>query len=192
MLFGRCPNAILPKGDPLESRNANAKIQPALPLTTAIEFSAKNFTYLCRSKNRTMKDTITIDKQHVEKRVKDWKKRVNDLYSTLKDWLKGSDYSLRLGRKLTMYEEPMAEYKIPAAEIDTADIYKGNKILLSFKPNGLWIIGVNGKINILTTNGSYSLLDYAEEFEAPQWKLFNGDKMNGVRFTKEAFLQLLK
>ncbi len=139
-----------------------------------------------------MKDTITIDKQHVEKRVKDWKKRVNDLYSNLKDWLKGSDYSLKLGARLTMYEELMAQYKIPAAEIDTADIYKGNEILVSIKPKGLWIIGANGQIDILTSKGSYSLLDNAEEFDAPQWKLFNGDKLNGVRLTKEAFLQLLK
>ncbi len=133
-----------------------------------------------------------VDKRQIEKRVSDWKKRVAGLYSNINIWLKGSEYSLKDGHKLTMYEELMSQFDIPATEIDTKDVYKGKTFILTLKPKGLWIIGANGRIDILTTKGNYMLVDYAEQFETPKWKLFNGDKKNAVEFTKPAFLNLLK
>jgi len=132
-----------------------------------------------------------VDKQQVEKRVRDWKKRVADLYSTIKLWLKDSKYSLKPGPKLTMYEELMSQFNIPATEVDTADIYKDKSFILTIKPKGLWVIGANGRIDILSTKGNYMLVDYAKQFETPQWKLFNGDKKNGVEFNEQTFIQLL-
>jgi hypothetical protein len=78
-----------------------------------------------------------------------------------------------------MYEELMSQFGIPASEIDTADVHKGKHFILSIKPKGLWIIGANGRIDILTTKGSYMLVDTADEFSKPQWKLLNGNKKNG-------------
>ena len=133
-----------------------------------------------------------IDKQLIEKRVSDWKKRIAELYSNINTWLSDSEYALKVGHKLTMYEELMAHYDVPATEIDTKDVYKGKTFILAFKPRGLWIIGANGRIDILTTNGNYILVDSAAPFETPQWKLFNGDRNNGVEFTESTFLKLLK
>jgi len=139
-----------------------------------------------------MKKTINkIDKQEIEKRVRDWKQRISDLYSEIKLWLNGSEYSIKYGPKLTMYEELMAQFKVHSTEIDTADIYKNNRIILTIKPKGLWVIGANGRVDVLSTKGNYMLVDFAEQFETPQWKLFNGDKKNGVEFTNQTFLQLL-
>lgn len=59
----------------------------------------------------TIQETSKVDKRHVEKRVKDWKKRISDLYSNIKLWLKNSDYSLKHGPKLTMFEELMGGSK---------------------------------------------------------------------------------
>ena len=134
----------------------------------------------------------TVDKQQIEKRVSDWKERVSGLYSNINVWLNDSEYSLKDGHKLTMYEELMSQFDIPATEIDTKDVYAGKTFILALKPRGLWLIGVNGRIDILTTKGNYMLVDNAEQFKTPQWKLFNGDKKNGVEFTKPTFLNLLK
>ena len=138
-----------------------------------------------------MQKTIKVDKQHVEKRIIDWKKRVSDLYSTIELWLTGSDYYIKRGSKLKMYEELMSEFNVRATNIETADIYKDNKIVLALKPKGLWMVGANGRIDLLSTKGNYMLVDFAEQFEPPYWKLFNGDKKNGVEFTKRSFFQLL-
>jgi len=133
-----------------------------------------------------------VDKQQVERRVRDWKKRVSDLYSTIKLWLKDSEYSLKPGAKLIMYEELMSQFNVPSTEIETVDIFKGKDFILTIKPKGLWIIGANGRVDILSTKGSYLLVDFAEQFKTPQWKLFNGDKNKGVEFNKQTFFQLLK
>ena len=138
-----------------------------------------------------MQETIKVDKHQVEKSVKDWKKRFSDLYSDIKSWLKDSDYSIKHGNKLTMYEKQMEQFNVHPTEIDTADIYKDNKIVLSIKPRGLFIIGANGRIDILSTNGHYMIIDHSEPFETPQWKLYNGSKKTAVEFTKQTFLNLL-
>jgi len=85
----------------------------------------------------------------------------------------------------------MSEFNVRATNIETADIYKDNKIVLALKPKGLWMVGANGRIDLLSTKGNYMLVDFAEQFEPPYWKLFNGDKKNGVEFTKQSFFQLL-
>jgi len=141
----------------------------------------------------TMQDTIKkVDKQQVEKSVRDWKKRVSDLYSTIKLWLKDSEYSLKPGRQLPMYEELMYQFNVPSTEVDTAVVYKGKTFVLTIKPTGLWVIGANGIIDILSLKNNSMLIDIAEEFETPQWKLFNGDKKNAIEFNKQTFFQLLK
>ena len=133
-----------------------------------------------------------VDKRQIERQVSDWKRRVAKLYSEISTWLKNTEYTLKNGHKLIMYEELMAQFGIPSTEIDTMDIYNGKSFILTLKPKGLWIIGANGRVDILTTNGNYMLVDKAEHFAPPQWKLFNGDKKNGVEFSKETFIKLLK
>jgi len=140
----------------------------------------------------TISEEVKVDKAHVEKRVKDWKKRISDLYAAVKDWTRHTEYSLKTGGKLTIYEELMAQFNVHPAQVDTADIYKEERIILTIKPKGLWIIGANGIIDILSAKGSYIIVDIAEQFKTPKWKLFNGDKRNGVDLTKQSFLNLLK
>lgn len=137
-------------------------------------------------------DDAKVDKSHVERRVKDWKKRISDLYATIKGWIEQSEYSIKTGGKLTMLEELMDQFGVHPVEIDTADVYKDKKIILTLKPKGLWVIGSNGRIDILSADGSYMLVDTADQFKTPRWKLYNGDKRNGIDFTKQSFLQLLK
>ncbi|MBM2816176.1 MAG: hypothetical protein HW421_2938 [Ignavibacteria bacterium] len=138
-----------------------------------------------------MQDTLPIDTQHVEERVRDWKKRVSDLYSIIEEWLRNSEYSLKYGPKLIMYEGLMSQFNVHSTEVETADIYKNNKIVLTIQPKGLWVIGANGRVDILSTEGNHLLLDVSEQFETPHWKLFNGNKKNGIDFTKQSFLQIL-
>jgi hypothetical protein len=140
----------------------------------------------------TATEDVKIDKGQVEKRVRDWKKRISDLYGTIKGWTKETDYSLKMGGKVTMYEELMAQFNVHPIELETADIYKEERIVLTIKPKGLWIIGANGRVDILSNRGSYMIVDTAEQFKTPKWKLYNGDKRNGTEFTKQTFFQLLK
>lgn len=136
-------------------------------------------------------DELEINKPHVEKRVQDWKNRIAELYSNIAIWLNGSEYSVKPGPKLTMHEEMMFKFGVAPTEIDTIDIYKGNNYLLSFKPVGLWMIGANGRIDLLMKNESYILIDFADRFKPPQWKLVSNNKKIGSDFNYQIFMQLI-
>jgi hypothetical protein len=77
---------------------------------------------------------------------------------------------------------------------------RGKQVLLTFKPYGLWIIGSNGRVDLIAPRAGYFLLDLARHFEPPIWKLFgSGDRRIqkrrlalGVDFTAEALGALLR
>ena len=135
--------------------------------------------------------TSEIDKEHIERRIEDWKERISNLYKTIESWLDGSDFKIRRGPDSVMFEELMATFEVPATKIPTIDILKGKKFKMSVKPKGLWIIGANGRIDLTTLLNTVILVDTAEQFQEPHWKLYNNSKTNGVDFNKEVFLQLL-
>jgi len=91
-----------------------------------------------------------------------------------------------------MYEELMQSFKIQPTEVDTADILKGKKIVLSFKPKGLWMIGANGRIDIISRVGNYILIDTADQFETPNWHIFIAtDRQNGRPFNQAELFNLI-
>lgn len=137
-----------------------------------------------------MEDTI-IDKEHIERRVADWKKRINDLYSTMSNWIENTKYNIRPGSKITMYESLMEQFGIPPTQLDTIDILDRKIYVLSVKPKGLWIIGANGRIDLMSITNQYILVDLAEQFEEPKWIIYYGDKKKRIDFNQQSFLKIL-
>ena len=132
-----------------------------------------------------------IDAQHIQNRIADWKKRITDLYSNMNVWLENSEYVIRKGSNLPMYEELMFQFNVPATEVETVDILRGRIFVMSVKPKGLWIIGANGRIDLTSITKNVILVDIANQFENPKWKLYDGNKTNGIDFNSEVFLNLL-
>lgn len=134
-----------------------------------------------------------IDREHISNRIADWKKRVENLYKEIEKWLKTEPiFSINIGNPIPMYEELMQSFQIKQTEVETADVLKGKKIVLSFKPKGLWMIGANGRLDILTRNGSYILIDTAEQFESPNWKIYSSiDRVNGKSFNEKELFNIL-
>jgi hypothetical protein len=134
-----------------------------------------------------------IDKDHILKRIEDWKKRVNNLYEDSKNWInERQELSIINGNPTPMYEELMQRFQIKPTKVDTADILKGNKIVLSLKPKGLWMIGANGRVDIISTVGNYILIDVANQFETPNWQLFKAnDRQNGKPFNQTELFNLI-
>lgn len=133
-----------------------------------------------------------VTKEHVSKQVKDWKARVNKLYKEVGTWLSDKpEYRVALGGTIRMYEELMEKYGIAPEKIQTADLYKGDKLIASFKPVGLWVIGANGRIDLLTPKGSYTILDNAEQFKAPKWHVYSpSDHRKSKPFSKRELLAI--
>ncbi len=134
-----------------------------------------------------------IDKSYIEKRVKDWKDRLNSLYLLVEDILSAKkNIECKKTRQTTMYEELMQKYDIESEDIPILDIYKDKVIIAIFKPVGLWVIGANGRIDILTEEGAYILADTAEKGKKPEWKVFTPkNRKSGKNLDSSLILDLV-
>ncbi len=134
-----------------------------------------------------------ITKEYVEKKIQNWKARITNLYSIIAEWLKfSSAYSTKKQSSIKMYEELMHKFQIPPTSLKVLDIYYKDHIVATIKPVGLWIIGANGRLDILYKNGSITLVDESEQFKEPEWFAYSrSGKDNGKSFDQEYFLQLL-
>lgn len=155
---------------------------------TTIELSNLSFS----NPNEALQISL-MDKDYIVKRILDWKKRVNNLYKESKNWIKERpELSITLGNPTPMFEELMQSFQIKPTEVDTADILKEKKIVLSFKPKGLWMIGANGRVDIISRVGNFNLIDKADQFEKPNWHIFSPtDRQNGKPFNKAELFKLI-
>jgi len=116
---------------------------------------------------------IKIDKQHIEDRVNDWVKRLDSLYTFVEKALVHLDgVRCQRNRNITMYEDLMQKNDVSPQQLPILDIYKNENIVVSFKPIGLWVIGANGRIDILSKNGVHLLVDKADYGQTAEWNLF--------------------
>lgn len=134
-----------------------------------------------------------MDSSYIQKRVDDWKYRVNNLIENIKEWASDDvNISISAGRKVKMHEGLMKDFNIQMNEIETIDIKKGGKTIIIFKPYGLWVMGANGRIDLLTSSGNNILIDEAKSFEPPKWKLYlNKSNQEGIDFNTNNFHKLL-
>lgn len=134
-----------------------------------------------------------MDTAYINRRVSDWQNRVSELIQTLKEWTKDNPIiNILASRKQKMHEGMMKTFEVPMREIESADIQKNGKTVIVLKSFGLWVMGANGRVDLLTATGNFVLVDQSDAFEKPRWNLYlKNNKKQGVEFTKESFNQLL-
>lgn len=115
-----------------------------------------------------------INKEYIEYRVNDWVKRIHDIFSLIVDsCLNYPEIDISVNKTTRMHEELMQQYDVSPVDLPILEVRKNNELLASFKPMGLWVIGANGRIDILTKSGSYILVDIAEKEEPSVWKVYS-------------------
>ncbi|WJG22770.1 hypothetical protein [Vibrio furnissii] len=131
-----------------------------------------------------------IDKEYIEKRVQDWVQRVNNIFSLVKDSLSGnSEIEFVESKTVKMHEELMQKYKVSPVDLPVLEIRRKNALLASFKPMGLWVIGANGRIDILTKEGSYILVDLEGKEKPSDWQIYTPkNRKSSIAFDKD-FIQ---
>ncbi|MBI2723344.1 MAG: hypothetical protein HYX39_14315 [Bacteroidetes bacterium] len=138
-------------------------------------------------------EILIMDKEHIQRRVEDWETRIRNLYSEVQTWIQNQpNFTAQEGSPTIMDEEMMRDFEVPAKKIPTVDILSDGKIKLSFKPKGLWIMGANGRVDVLSlNNGGLLLIDKAESFQPPQWYIVDNTRQQ-TRWTKPVFFKLLE
>ncbi len=112
----------------------------------------------------------TIDAEHIARRVEDWSQRVANFYATIGGWLPDG-WQAREGKPVFMHEELMRKSGIGRKEMPTLVLVGRAENVARLEPRGLWIIGSNGRIDLKRDGRRYLIVDMAENFEVPEWRV---------------------
>lgn len=127
----------------------------------------------------------------VERRVEDWAARIEELYRCIEDWLP-SGWSARRGGPVAMNEQLMREYGVPPRDLPTLDIVSGSGRRGTVEPRALWIIGANGRLDLIWGDRHYLIIDTAENFETPNWRVAQlHDRTLHVPFDRDWFQNVI-
>ncbi len=116
----------------------------------------------------------TIDARHIQRRVDDWEERVQNLYAKISDWLLDG-WEAQQGIPVVMHEKLMRKFGIAAKTIPTLSLSSKSGDSVKIEPRGLWIIGGNGRIDMKHNGRHYIIVDFAENFEHPNWQAIPAD-----------------
>ena len=120
---------------------------------------------------QTVLEELTQDeltRGHVERRVTDWFNRIEDLYRQVERDLPAG-WTAKPGLQVTMHEALMKKFDVPQRDLPTLELQRDAAVRVKFRPDGLWIIGANGRIDLVKGQEHYFLLDHARTFEAADW-----------------------
>jgi hypothetical protein len=70
-----------------------------------------------------------------------------------------------------MHEEPMRKAGVPPRKLPTLELVRDNAVRMRFRPYGLWIIGANGRIDLVKGSELYLVVDHSKTFEPPSWHI---------------------
>ena len=97
----------------------------------------------------------------VAERVNDWVRRLDELKSMIGGWLP-PDMSISHRPLTRTNEELMQKFNVPSTEMPTFDVIRNNDRVMRVQPKGLWIIGANGRVDLVTKSASYILVDESD------------------------------
>ena len=133
-----------------------------------------------------------LTKEHVEQRMRDWLKRVNDLFGNVRKWV-GPAIDVRVVGQKSVQGELMKRHGIAAYDIDIAAGVQEGRTVFTLEPRGLWIIGANGRVDLTTPSGDrFIIVDVAKNFEAPSWSIVDPkDRRHITPLDREALLSAM-
>jgi hypothetical protein len=132
-----------------------------------------------------------VDRDSVERRSQDWERRLNDLYSDVAAW-RPAGWRVRHGDDVGMHEDLMRRADMPARALPCRLLEKDAQRRGRLEPRNLWIIGANGRVDLILSDRHDLIVDRSENFAAADWQMADlRDRMNEVPFTRTHFLQSL-
>jgi hypothetical protein len=133
-----------------------------------------------------------FERQRVIAEVEDWLHRVKLLYSNIQAWLGDlKDLRFEKTRTVLMSEELMQKFAVVDREVEILDVLRGDQVVTSFVPRGLWLLGSWGRIDVITKSKT-SILVAIKKAEAFDWEVvFTEDRRQRKPFDRSALLELM-
>lgn len=138
------------------------------------------------------KDGI-FDRARVLDRVADWEKRLTAFFAQIAEWLVDQP-TLRADqtRTVTMSEGLMRDYGVSDRELPILDVLESGEAIASLVPRALWIIGADGRVDLITRSGT-EILVYDREANPPGWQVADRNRRTQLTaFDRPKFFALLE
>lgn len=135
-------------------------------------------------------------KKRIAEQADNWICRLKRLKSQTQEWIQAtSSASLVLAdrRPVQMREELMVRFGVPSRDMPSFEIQRGNRAVLRFQPKGLWIIGGNGRVDLIAAAKSFILVDMSEKLsKVSDWQVYATGPTKVVSpFTREFLMKLV-
>jgi hypothetical protein len=134
-----------------------------------------------------------ITKTHVERRLRDWRRRIEALFRQIEQWAleEWGEESVVWGAREQRHEYMMREFGVRPRKLPVLEVRLGKR-QITFLPSCLWIIGANGRIDVTAGPSSYMLMDMgAKEGEPSDWQISNPDSRVVLEpFARKVFLRI--
>lgn len=142
---------------------------------------------------QTVLEELTRDeltREHVQQRIDEWAERIASLYRDVETWLPGG-WTARRGAPVEMHEELMRKMAVQPRQLPTLELVHDGAVRVKLRPYGLWIIGTNGRIDLVKGQQRYFLLDHARTFEPADWHVASATARRDSRPFDGAWLTAL-
>ena len=131
-----------------------------------------------------------IDREHIERRILDWHRRILSLYEQISGWLP-IGWSSQQIVDVAMNEPLMRNFSITERKLPSLALSKGH-LSVRLEPRGLWIVGTNGRVDMVSFKGHDVLYDRADLYEEPCWMIAGfTDQSRPKSLTHARFLESL-
>lgn len=134
-----------------------------------------------------------FDRARVLDRVTDWEARLTTFFAEIKGWIVDRP-TLRVEqtRTVSMSEELMRNFAVPDRDLPILDVLENGEAIASFVPRALWIIGADGRVDLITSSGT-DILVYDGGATPPGWQVADRNRRTQLSaFDKSTFLALLE
>ncbi len=136
-------------------------------------------------------DGSVFDRAKVAAEVEGWSTRVTALYDEVEAWAREEGLTALRDRTIPMSEELMQNYAVPDRDIPILDLLDGDTSVVTLKPDGLWLIGFDGAIDVITRHGTVLLVGVPRYPNPPVWTLIDHRDRNRTPWSREAFASVL-
>ena len=134
-----------------------------------------------------------VTKTYVHKRLRDWERRIMALFKQIGEWAakEWGEGSVVWGERLQRNEHMMQQFGVPPRRLPTVEVRTGKRTV-TFLPSCLWIIGANGRVDVIAGPSSYMIVDMAGEDGRPsEWQISNPDSRIVLEpFTRDVFRRI--
>ena len=114
----------------------------------------------------------TVDRSYVERRLEDWLRRLDRLYADIERWLPDGWVMVDDGT-VQIYEDLMQRFDVPAQTLTVKGLLRHRVPTGRVEPRGLWIIGANGRVDLILPDAHYLIIDRVDSFEPSNWQVAN-------------------